>query len=83
MPTRYGARMGEPLSRAELTAAADVLHRVLAEVDTGRLPADLDHAAYLRGAADTLLMLAGGCLKTKVTAHPASQATGGTFPQDS
>ncbi|MCA1702754.1 MAG: hypothetical protein LC808_05575 [Actinobacteria bacterium] len=38
----------------ELTAAADVLHCVLAEVDAGRLPADLDHAAYLRGAVDTL-----------------------------
>ena len=50
----------------ELTAAADVLLRVLAEVGSGQIAADLDHAAYLRGAADTLSMLAGGCVKTKV-----------------
>jgi hypothetical protein len=44
----------------ELRATAGVLHRVLAEIDAGRLPADLDHAAYLRGAMDILSMLPEG-----------------------
>jgi hypothetical protein len=45
--------VGEQIGRADLASAAEQLRRVLASV-----PADLDHAAYLRGAADTLAMLA-------------------------
>jgi hypothetical protein len=66
----------------ELAAAADVLQRVFAEVDAGRLPADLDHAAYLRGVADTLQLLAGSCVKTKVSGHDPDAGTGETFPHD-
>jgi hypothetical protein len=45
--------VGEQISRADLTSAAEQLWAVLAAV-----PADLDQAAYLRGAADTMAMLA-------------------------
>jgi hypothetical protein len=57
---------GEQIRRADLTSAAGQLRRVLATV-----PADPDHAAYLRGATDTLAMLAAvaddseGCPETK------------------
>jgi hypothetical protein len=58
--------MGELISRDDLASAAEQLRTVLASV-----PADPDHAAYLRGAADTMTMLArladgsGECPKTK------------------
>jgi hypothetical protein len=45
--------MGELISRADLASVAERLRRVLVTV-----PADPDHAAYLRGAVDTLAMLA-------------------------
>ena len=54
------------ISRADLTSAAEQLRTVLVSV-----PADPDHAAYLRGAADTMAMLAaladgsGECPETK------------------
>jgi hypothetical protein len=46
-------RVGEQINRADLASAAEQLRTVLASV-----PADPDHAAYLRGAADTIAMLA-------------------------
>jgi hypothetical protein len=49
------SRVGEQISRADLTSAAERLWTVLATV-----PTDPDHAAYLRGAADTMAML---CLR--------------------
>jgi hypothetical protein len=72
-------RVGEQISRADLASAAEQLRRVLATV-----PADPDHAAYLRGAADTLAMLAGSgeCPETKVSGCGQRVATGETFPQD-
>jgi hypothetical protein len=45
--------VGEQISYADLTSAAERLWAVLATV-----PTDPDHAAYLRGAADTMAMLA-------------------------
>ncbi|MCA1702752.1 MAG: hypothetical protein LC808_05565, partial [Actinobacteria bacterium] len=62
--------MGEQISRADLTSAAAQLRTVLATV-----PADPDQAPYLRGAADTLAMLAGPAddsdqgPETKVSTH--------------
>jgi hypothetical protein len=62
--------VGEQSSRADLTSAVEQLRTVLTTV-----PADPDHAAYLRGAADTLAMLAAcadgseGCPETKVVGH--------------
>jgi hypothetical protein len=47
------SRVGEQISYADLTSAAERLWTVLATV-----PTDPDHAAYLRGAADTMAMLA-------------------------
>jgi CelD/BcsL family acetyltransferase involved in cellulose biosynthesis len=79
----YGARVGEQISRADLASAAEQLRRVLATV-----PADPDHCAYLRGAADTLAMLAafaddsGKCPETKVSGHGQHVTTDETFPQD-
>jgi hypothetical protein len=76
--------MGRPISRADVASAAVQLRRVLATV-----PADLDHAAYLRGAADTLVMLggladgSGECPGTKVSGCEQHAQTGETFPQDS
>ena len=75
-------RVEEQISRADLTSAAEQLRTVLATV-----PADLDQAAYLRGAADTLAMLAaradgsGECPETKVVGPTASQKLCGSFPQ--
>jgi hypothetical protein len=71
--------VGEQISRADLASAAQQLRRVLATV-----PADPDHAAYLRGAADTLAMLAdsGKCPETKVSGSGQHVATGETFPQE-
>ncbi|MGH8583679.1 MAG: hypothetical protein ACREWG_13050 [Gammaproteobacteria bacterium] len=76
--------MGEPISRADLlVSAAEQLRTVLATV-----PADPDHAAYLRGAADTLVMLAGlrddsgECPETKVSGCGQPAETRETFPQD-
>ncbi|MCA1672350.1 MAG: hypothetical protein LC799_09165 [Actinobacteria bacterium] len=89
-PSRSVSRVGavegnssEAPTVEELAAAAAVLHRVLAEVDTGRLPADLDHAAYLRGAANTLSLLAGGCVNTKVSTHGDDAEIDGAFHHDS
>jgi hypothetical protein len=45
--------VGEQISYADLTSAAERLWTVLATV-----PTDPDQAAYLRGAADTMAMLA-------------------------
>lgn len=76
-------RVGEQLSRADLASAAEQLRAVLATV-----PADPDHSTYLRGATDTLAMLAaladdsGKCPETKVSGHGQHVATGETFPQD-
>jgi hypothetical protein len=76
------SRVGEQISRADLASAAEQLRTVLVSV-----PADPDHAAYLRGAADTLAMLArladgsGECPETKVVGPTASQELGGSFPQ--
>jgi hypothetical protein len=72
-------RVGEQISRADLASAAEQLRRVLATV-----PADPDHSAYLRGATDTLAMLAGPgeCPGTKVSGCGQQAATGETFPQD-
>lgn len=75
--------VGELISRADLASAAERLRRVLVTV-----PADPDHAAYLRGAVDTLAMLAAcaddsqGCPETKVVGCGQHVATGETFPQD-
>ena len=75
--------MGEQISRADLASAAEQLRRVLVTV-----PADPDHAAYLRGATDTLAMLAAcaddseGCPETKVVGCGQRVAIGETFPQD-
>jgi hypothetical protein len=70
--------VGEQISRAGLAGAAEQLRTVLATV-----PADLDHCAYLRGATDTLAMLAdsGECPETKVVGPAANQELGGSFPQ--
>ena len=79
----YGACVDEPISRADLTSAAEHLRTVLTTV-----PADPDHAAYLRGAADTLAMLAGPaddfdqCPETKVVGHGPGPVIGEVFPQD-
>ena len=71
--------MGEPISRADVVSAAVQLRMVLATV-----PADQDHAVYLRGAADTLAMLAGSgeCPETKVSGCGQHVTTDETFPQD-
>jgi hypothetical protein len=75
-------RMGEQISRTDLTSAAEQLRTVLAMV-----PADPDHAAYLRGAADALTMLAEPAEgskeypETKVMGPTASQEPGRSFPQ--
>ncbi|HET9255765.1 MAG TPA: hypothetical protein VFO16_11245 [Pseudonocardiaceae bacterium] len=75
--------MGEPISHADLAGAAEQLRKVLAAV-----PADPDHVAYLRGAVDALMILAGPedesglCLKTKVSGCGQHVATGEMFPQD-
>jgi hypothetical protein len=75
--------MGELISRGDLASAAEQLRTVLVSV-----PADPDHCAYLRGAADTLAMLArladgsGECPKTKVSGCGQHAETGETFPQD-
>ena len=45
----------------ESTATADVLRRVLAEIDRGQLPADQDDAAYLRGRAGRPPRRSPGC----------------------
>lgn len=73
---------GAELAGGEVRGAAEVLSRVLEEVDQGRIEADLDHAAYLRGAVDTLAMLSGGCPRTKVSRHEPDAGTGTVFPQD-
>ena len=76
--------MGELISRADLASAAEQLRRVLVTV-----PADPDHGAYLRGATDTLAMLAAcaddseGCPETKVEGCEQHVATGETFHQES
>jgi hypothetical protein len=60
-------RVGEQISRVDLASAAEQLRTVLAAV-----PTDPDHSAYLRGATDTLAMLAAfaddsrKCPETKV-----------------
>jgi hypothetical protein len=75
--------VGELISRAELASAAEQLRTVLATI-----PADRDHAAYLRGATETLAMLAavaddsGTCPETKVSGGGQHAETGGMFPQD-
>jgi hypothetical protein len=71
--------VGELISRADLASAAERLRRVLVTV-----PADPDQCAYLRGAADTLAMLAdsGKCPETKGVGYGQHVATGETFPQD-
>jgi hypothetical protein len=74
--------VGEQINRADLASAAEQLRAVLAAI-----PADPDHAAYLRGATDTIAMLARladgaeECPETKVVGPTASQEPGGTFPQ--
>jgi hypothetical protein len=52
--------MGEGGSVDDHTVAevAASMRRLLAAIDAGEITADLDHVAYLRGAADTLAMLA-------------------------
>lgn len=37
---------------------ADAVHRLVAAVEAGEIEASLDHLAYLRGAEDTLRLLA-------------------------
>jgi hypothetical protein len=75
--------VGEQISRADLASAAEQLRTVLASV-----PADPDHAAYLRGAADTLAMLAaradgsGERPETKVSGGEQHAEIGEAFPQD-
>jgi hypothetical protein len=77
------SRVGERIGRADLASAAEQLRTVLASV-----PADPDHAAYLRGAADTLAMLAvradgsEECLETKVSGDEQRAETGETSPHD-
>jgi hypothetical protein len=87
----------EHLSRADLTTAAESLRAILAAITAGKIPADLDHAAYLRGAADTLAMLAeplndgstdsstssGDRPETKVSTHGDDPETGTPFQHDS
>jgi hypothetical protein len=81
-PSQIWYTLGEQISRADLASAAGQLRTVLASVS-----ADLDHAAYLRGATDTLAMLgafadgSGECPETKVVGLTASQKLGGSFPQ--
>jgi hypothetical protein len=76
-------RVGEPISLADLASAVEQLRTVLATV-----PADPDHCAYLRGAADTLAMLAaladgsGRCPETKVSGCGPHVTTGEAFSQD-
>jgi len=72
----------EVLTAEELRATAGVLHLVLAGIDAGRLPADLDHVAYLRGAMDVLSMLSGDCPETKVSGGEQRAETGEAFPHD-
>ena len=75
--------MGEQINRADVASAAELLRVVLASV-----PADPDHAAYLRGAADTMAMLAaladgsGECPETKVSGDEQHAEIGEVFPQD-
>jgi hypothetical protein len=71
--------VGEQISRADLASAAEQLRTVLATI-----PADPDHCAYLRGAADTLVMLAGSreCPETKVSGWGQHAGIGEMFPQD-
>lgn len=76
------AEGSEAPTAEELKATAGVLHQVLAEIEAGRLPAELDHAAYLRGAMDLLAMLSGDRPETKVSGCGQHVATGETFPQD-
>jgi hypothetical protein len=78
----YGARVGEPISRADLASAVEQLRTVLATV-----PVDPDHCAYLRGVTDTLTMLAaladgsGQCPETKVSGCGPHIITGEAFPR--
>jgi hypothetical protein len=74
--------MGELISGDDLAGAAECLRVVLAETDAEEIPAELDHVAYLRGAVDTLAMLATGCPETKGVGCGRHVATGETFPQD-
>jgi hypothetical protein len=66
--------MGELISRADLAGAAECLRVVLAKTAAGEIPAELDHVAYLRGAVDTLAMLAEGCPETKGPGHSSSSS---------
>ena len=74
--------VGELISGDDLAGAVECLRVVLAETDAEEIPAELDHVAYLRGAVDTLAMLATGCLETLVVGCGQHVATGETFPQD-
>lgn len=74
--------MGELISRDDLAGAAECLRVVLAETDAEEIPAELDHVAYLRGAVDTLAMLAERCPETKVSGCGQHAEAGGMFPQD-
>jgi hypothetical protein len=75
--------MDELIRGDDLAGAAECLRVVLAETDAEEIPAELDHVAYLRGAVDTLAMLATtGCPETKVVGCGRHVATGETFPQD-
>jgi hypothetical protein len=75
--------VGEQINRADLASAAEQLRAVLAAI-----PADPDHAAYLRGATDTMAMLAGladgsgECPETKVSGGEQHAEIGEVFPQD-
>jgi hypothetical protein len=75
--------MSELSSGDDLAGAAECLRVVLAETDVEEIPAELDHVAYLRGAVDTLAMLATGCPETKVEGCEQHVATGETFHQES
>jgi hypothetical protein len=75
--------VGESISRADLVSAAEQLRTVLATS-----PVDPDHTAYLRSAADTMVMLARladgaeECPETKVSGDEQRAETGETFPHD-
>lgn len=49
--------------------AGRALRSVLSQIEAGDLPAELDHAAYLRGAADALALTADTRPDTFASGH--------------
>ena len=64
--------MGDRELAADPGEVAERLRAVLAEVGSGEITAELDHAAYLRGAADALAMVAEDCLDIFDSGRPGA-----------